>query len=504
MTIGLSHLLLKTKKFNYLYSVGLSSVIHISPLLKAIIANRNYLSRWVDNVTAKSGVSISGVWYGIDQVEYQLEKYEFLKKHNYFEIIGEKTTRNKRLSGKKVETLFQNTSSISFELTESCNMKCKYCGYGELYERQGLTKRSNKKMKFEEAKTLIDFYKSRIKGKLDKKLKSNKIFNIGFYGGEPLLEFSTIKQIVEYVNKIKIPERKIQFSMTTNAILLDKYMDYLVVNNFRLAISLDGDKKANSLRVDHKNKQSFDKVYSNIKLLKKRYPDFFKTSVNILSVLHSANSHSEIYSYIEKEFEIEPKILPLSTDNINISKFQEFKKIWHDPSVSYNNYLKSFRGAIPFHKDSSAYMLSRYSLGLSFQIKFKDKNFMTSNKPSFLSGTCLPFFKEIFMTADGNLCYCERIPAKYSLGKVMNNKVYLDFDKIAKGHNNIYDLMSSKCYTCYRINYCRECLLTDNNLGECNYYSRNKELVKNEIANMIDYIEKDNIKYLQSIKEIMI
>ena len=51
--------------------------------------------------------------------------------------------------------------------------------------------------------------------------------------------------------------RKFSFSMTTNALLLHKYMDFLKDNDFYLLISLDGDKENNGYRVDKVNENSF-------------------------------------------------------------------------------------------------------------------------------------------------------------------------------------------------------------------------------------------------------
>lgn len=62
--------------------------------------------------------------------------------------------------------------------------------------------------------------------------------------------------------------------MTTNAVLLDKYMDYIVEQDISLLISLDGDKKASSYRTLKSGRQSYDRVYSNIRELKKRHFDF--------------------------------------------------------------------------------------------------------------------------------------------------------------------------------------------------------------------------------------
>lgn len=73
--------------------------------------------------------------------------------------------------------------------------------------------------------------------------------------------------------------------MTTNAILLDRYMDFLAENEFRLLISLDGDEKGQSYRVDTKGKNSFDKVLANIQLLRSKYPSYFEHYVMFNSVL---------------------------------------------------------------------------------------------------------------------------------------------------------------------------------------------------------------------------
>ncbi|MBA7551086.1 hypothetical protein ES705_43621 [subsurface metagenome] len=86
--------------------------------------------------------------------------------------------------------------------------------------------------------------------------------------------------------------------MTTNAMLLDRYMDYLVQHDFRILISLDGNEKNHSYRVDHAGKNSFKKVLANIKLLQQTFPDFFETNVYFNAVLHNRNSVAEIYKFI--------------------------------------------------------------------------------------------------------------------------------------------------------------------------------------------------------------
>lgn len=56
--------------------------------------------------------------------------------------------------------------------------------------------------------------------------------------------------------------------MTTNGVLLNKYMDFLVSNDFSLLISLDGDEFNNSYRNNKLGRNSFSHVTDNIDKLK--------------------------------------------------------------------------------------------------------------------------------------------------------------------------------------------------------------------------------------------
>ena len=84
------------------------------------------------------------------------------------------------------------------------------------------------------------------------------------------------------------------FTMTTNGVLLDKYMDYIVENNIHFSVSLDGNKSNNSYRIFHNQKPSFDIVFKNLKLFQQKHPDYFEKHVRFLSVLHKKNSIFEI------------------------------------------------------------------------------------------------------------------------------------------------------------------------------------------------------------------
>lgn len=132
-----------------------------------------------------------------------------------------------------------NLPQVIFEVTDICNLHCKYCGLGELYDKCDV--REGKMLPFENVKTTLNFLL-----KIWQRNYTPGVINpisVSFYGGEPLLNMPIIKKTIEFLEKSKDVGKRFFYSMTTNALILDKHIDYIVEKNFRLLISLDGDKK---------------------------------------------------------------------------------------------------------------------------------------------------------------------------------------------------------------------------------------------------------------------
>jgi len=144
---------------------------------------------------------------------------------------------------------------LEIYLTNRCNLNCSYCSAGYMIRREG-----RKVLSFEQIKRAVDIYASCGK---DKNLpETRKIF---FTGGEPLLEFELLKEIVGYIRGKK---EKFQVLVTTNGVLLDgEKVDFLLDNDVRIFISLDGCKNAHDLHrvFRDKTKSSFDAILNNIR-----------------------------------------------------------------------------------------------------------------------------------------------------------------------------------------------------------------------------------------------
>jgi len=155
-----------------------------------------------------------------------------------------------------IEDILKNCMrTITLQVTQNCNLRCKYCVYSGSYENRIHT---NKRMSFETAQKAIDF--------LHDHSSLSAAVSIGFYGGEPLLEIDLIKKCVDYAKKI-FDGKDLSFTMTTNATLLtETIMDFLVENNFYVTISFDGPQKIqdkNRVLADGKH-GSFNIVIKNV------------------------------------------------------------------------------------------------------------------------------------------------------------------------------------------------------------------------------------------------
>ena len=120
-----------------------------------------------------------------------------------------------------------------FVLTSACNLACKYC----FIENCKFNNKVEINMKKETALNAIKKYTNYLK---KEKIKDASII---FYGGEPIVNWDVIVDVVEYAKKQKAP---IKFSMVTNATLLsDDKIEYLAENDIEVGISIDGPKNLN-------------------------------------------------------------------------------------------------------------------------------------------------------------------------------------------------------------------------------------------------------------------
>jgi len=425
-----------------------------------------------------------------EEIEYYYEKYLLLRSKGYFDYIDQKSILKANITPKEINKSLANTSLVTLEATNRCSLRCGYCGYGEFYN--DYDKRKNKDMPIEMALSLLDYLKNLWNSSLN--ISHDRSITIGFYGGEPLLNFPFIQKVIDYAKGLELKHNRFVFSMTTNGLLLKKYMDFLVNNDFSLLISLDGNEINNSYRIYKNGKPSFNKLMENLKVLENKYPVYFKNRVNFNAVLHDRNSVSEIKGFFKKNFNKKPSIGTLSTSGINEDKKNLF---WRTYSNIYESLYKSNDYSsieedlfinLPNIKRISLFL--HHCTDLSFR-NYNDLFNCNEEYERYPTGTCIPFSKKIFVTVSGKILACEKIGHKFELGYIDSKNVKIDFSNIAAKYRKWLNKVIKKCYSCYNADQCIQCIFNLDLSKEnpsCNGFMTLSDYSK-QISSYIGYIE---------------
>lgn len=438
-----------------------------------------------------------------DKDDYYVRKLHFLKKNSFFE--KRKTVFQTNYAEELVKRNIAGLRQLLIEVTDRCNLNCKYCGYGEFYSNYD--KREDCDQSFENVKLLIDylvqFWCS------DYNTSHGNVVSIGFYGGEPLLNMELVKETIAYVESLKLPNLTFSYNTTTNAMLLNRYMDYLVEKDFQLLISLDGGEHQSGYRVDKYGKPSFSRVIENVKKLKETYPDYFEKRVNFNSVLHNLNSAVECYSFINGLFGKSPRIAQLNITGLIPERSEEFSKMFNDRVNSFDvallhedlkeAFIMEDSHSVNYHSMLMRYIGNRYSNYLDlFDTDWKDRYIPT--------GTCRPCERKLFLTVKGKILPCERIGQEHAIGYLKGGKLDLNCAAIARYYSSMYEKVVKSCRCCYLKKSCGQCLfLLKERDGQlvCPGIQTDTKL-KKEFERFLTYAENNPAHYEKLLSSIVV
>ena len=204
-------------------------------------------------------------------IEKMLEKYKDITKKDIEETIEEieKIKQDGKLfskdiyEGKNLDLKKRDSvvKALCLHVAHTCNLNCEYCfaGQGKYHGKDAI-------MSFEVGKQALDF--------LVKNSGTRKNLEVDFFGGEPLVNFDVVKQLVKYARSIeKETGKHFRFTLTTNGMLLDDdVIDFLNKEMNNVVLSLDGRKEINDAKRKKINGEgSYDIIVPNFKnFVKKR------------------------------------------------------------------------------------------------------------------------------------------------------------------------------------------------------------------------------------------
>lgn len=487
---------------HYLYHPGENKTMFLHPLIVFFSQLEDQgvnALEWVRGQQTPR-VTINGLGeFTQEEIIRYFKKYNLLKEKNYFSAgNADERLFQRRLTPHDFENLITLCGDVTFEITKNCNLDCHYCIQGDVYQIH--EKDQQKNVDIQKAKRLLDYLRSYWNRPL-----SPKLIGIKFYGGEPLMNFDAVKEIIEYTKTLKTETGKdFYYYMTTNGVLLDKHLDYLAANDVYVAVSLDGGKENNSHRVFPNGKQSFDKITQNINFIRDNHPAFFEKNISFQSVLHNRNSITQIHQYFGKTYQKHPSMTEMTRVGINEDKRSDFEDMQakiYESLYHGNDYplLKDTR-LKDLPKTPGSGIISHNAYNWLLKNPGESKDTYINKTPT---GTCHPFSKGIFMATDGKILPCERIEHKHALGYV-DTEVHLDFEEMARTLNRYYDKINWLCHTCANAKSCQKCLFNckiDEARPTCNLYCSPKDFLK-ELSDNIGYMEDKPEIYCKHLREI--
>lgn len=223
----------------------------------------------------------SGAVHVVDEVAYDIiAMFEDKEKDEILSILSEKYKERDDITDNDIEecysqvqglkdsgklfapdtfesmagTLKQKTAGVvkalCLHVAHTCNLNCAYC-----FASQGKYNGERDVMSLEVGKRALDF--------LVENSGSRHNLEVDFFGGEPLMNFDVVKELVAYARSIEKEHNKnFRFTLTTNGVLVDDdVIDFANKECSNVVLSLDGRKEIHDrYRVDYAGNGSWEKI----------------------------------------------------------------------------------------------------------------------------------------------------------------------------------------------------------------------------------------------------
>lgn len=331
------------------------------------------------------------------QVEILFEKLERIGDDIFIDHKSDTT-----VSVESIENRYSDVISVlTLNISRICNLRCSYCFEGsEFGQYQGL-------MTQHVAILAADLF--------FKQMDVNAVNTIIFTGGEPLVNFDIIRCIVDHV---KQNHQKINFQIKTNGTLInEEIQDFLIDNNFKIQISLDGCRRAHNYH--------------------RRYRDKEDTYSKVIEVINS---------FIKKEYGHNINLLGTVTHQTIPFIGESYEKLRGFTGIKNYN-IHSVMGDNLFALTDADYLLY-------VRHTFNDA-LLRGTSSAAIPKICGIGKWHISVDIDGIIYPCYRLSGmkEYRLGDIFGEQ--LDLNCLPDNLQNLYEIVNDpKCQSCFALFFC--------------------------------------------------
>lgn len=382
--------------------------------------------------TAESAAMISG-----------LKEQGFLKVNRVEEVEHPET--------EKLPILLQNSlSQLILQVTQRCNLNCHYCAYSGGYANRT---HSQKDMPFETAKAAMDYFIAHS--------RDSESLTVSFYGGEPLLKVELIKECIAYCRE-NMEGKPLSFNLTTNGTLLtEPVMSFLVRENVNLMFSLDDPREIHdrNRRFVKSDKGSYDVVIRNLRLLKEKYPDFYREHVAFNAVMDTKDGFKCINDFTKESDLFKDSYFGTSTINTRYAEekaapaSEQFRAEWE--YEYFKLFLSKLGRLAPSHVSSIVQV--QFQDMCSKRLGKRLESTEVLPRKWHHGGPCVPGVFRLFVNADGKLFPCERVSEMSEVACIGDISCGIDCQK-AEAVLNTERATHERCRNCWAYRYCGVCI----------------------------------------------
>ncbi len=295
------------------------------------------------------------------------------------------------------DLLDRSISEITIQITQRCNLRCRYCAFTENVGNN--RNHADLDIDWETIKSILDYVRVH-------SIDSHTMV-IGFYGGEPFLNYEILERAVNYAEEI-FQGKQLSFTVTTNSTMLnEKILNFLENHKFSLTLSIDGPKYINDFnrRFASQHSGSYESVKNTIKNIVNHHALLkLSTSINmVLDPRFSIAEFQKIYDEIPEVGELRI-IAGLVDDTSSIEKFGYNQKFIEE--MEYEIFIERLHindaDCIAFqHKKRLLEIFTRQSL-----IKAQS---IIGNRSGSPAGPCIPGYMKLFANVCGVFYPCEKV-----------------------------------------------------------------------------------------------
>lgn len=237
--------------------------------------------------------------------------------------------------------------AMCLHIAHDCNLACRYCfaEEGEYHGRRAL-------MSYEVGVKALDY--------LIANSGSRRNLEIDFFGGEPLMNWQVVKDLVAYGrSQEEKHNKKFRFTLTTNGVLLnDEIQEFANKEMDNVVLSLDGRKEVNDyMRPFRNGKGSYDLIVPKfIKLAESRDQDRYY--IRGTFTRNNLDFSKDVLEFADLGFE------QVSVEPVVAEDGEEFTIRWEDLPTIMEEYDNLAKAIIQRHKDGKGFNFFHFMIDL--------------------------------------------------------------------------------------------------------------------------------------------